>query len=112
MGHSVTQTKNVSEMTAQKIDSEIRLIVDGCYDQAQEILKTNLDKLHVLAGALLEYETLSGEEIGALLRGESIVRTSDAEAKRAERPSTVPTTGKKTAPLTTVTCTRVIGYPI
>ncbi|MCZ6721492.1 MAG: ATP-dependent zinc metalloprotease FtsH [Proteobacteria bacterium] len=98
LGHSVTQTKNVSEMTAQKIDSEIRLIVDGCYDQAQEILKTNLDKLHVLAGALLEYETLSGEEIGALLRGESIVRTSDAEAKRAERPSTVPTTGKKTAP--------------
>ncbi len=98
LGHSVTQTKNVSEMTAQKIDSEIRLIVDSCYDQAQEILKTNLDKLHVLAGALLEYETLSGEEIGALLRGESIVRTSDAEAKRAERPSTVPTTGKKTAP--------------
>jgi cell division protease FtsH len=98
LGHSVTQTKNISESTAQKIDSEIRLIVDTCYNRAQEILKTNLDKLHVLAGGLLEYETLSGDEIEALLRGESVVRTNDAETKKSERPSTVPTTGKKSAP--------------
>jgi cell division protease FtsH len=99
LGHSITQTKNVSELTAQKIDAEIRKIVDLCYARARQILTDNLDQLHRLAKALLEYETLTGEDVQSVLRGEAISRTDEAaEAGAAERPSTLPQAGKKTGP--------------
>jgi cell division protease FtsH len=70
LGHSITQSKNVSEATAQKIDQEIRRIVEGGYQTARRMLTERLESLHALARALLEHETLNGEEIGAILRGE------------------------------------------
>jgi cell division protease FtsH len=76
LGHSITQTKHVSEATAQLIDSEIRKIVDEGYSTAWSIISNDLDKLHDLANALLEHETLTGEEIGAVLRGEPLPRSS------------------------------------
>ena len=57
----------MSDETNKLIDSEIRTLVDGAHARATEILKSNEDKLHLLAQALLEYETLSGEEIRALM---------------------------------------------
>ncbi len=96
LGHSVTQTQNLSEATAQVIDAELRKIVDNSYERAHTILTENIDELHTLAKALLEYETLSGEEISALLRGESIVRPSDEEPpKDSGRPASVPVSRKK-----------------
>ncbi len=97
LGHSVTQTKNISENTAEAIDAEIRRIVDEAYGRARKILEDNLDQLHTLAKALLEYETLTGEEIRALLKGEPIVRPSADEQppKDAGRRSSVPSSGSK-----------------
>ena len=97
LGHSVATHKNISETTAQTIDSEIRSIVEGAYARARSVLTEKIDQLHMLAKGLLEYETLGGDEIRALLRGESIVRTSadDAGGSRPRdggRRASVPTT--------------------
>ncbi|MCB2053378.1 MAG: cell division protein FtsH, partial [Geminicoccaceae bacterium] len=70
LGHSVTQQKNVSEATAQKIDTEIRRIVETGYKRAREVLEEHLALLHELSSKLLEHETLTGDEIRAILRGE------------------------------------------
>ena len=94
LGHSVAQRKNISERTAQMIDEEIRVLVDEAEATARRILTDNLDQLHLLAKALLEYETLSGEEIKALLRGETITRKED-EPPSSDRgtASPIPTSG-------------------
>jgi cell division protease FtsH len=92
LGHSVTQRKNVSDETAKLIDQEVRRIVEQGETTAREILSKNLDGLHVVAKALLEYETLSGEEVQALLRGEKIRQASNDSDKPKPR-SSVPTAG-------------------
>ena len=63
LGRSVTQTQSVSESVAQKIDKEIRKLVDEGYNQAKQILSSKIEDLHKIAKALLTYETLTGEEI-------------------------------------------------
>jgi cell division protease FtsH len=67
LGRSVTQTQNMSEETAKKVDSEIKKIVDQGYKRAQSVLTDKIDDLHKLAKALLIYETLSGDEIRDLI---------------------------------------------
>ncbi len=69
LGHSVARTQNVSEHTAQKIDLEVRKLVQAAYDEARRILSERIEDLHALAKALLEFETLSGEEITNALQG-------------------------------------------
>ena len=91
LGHSVARTQNISEKTAEKIDVEMRRIVEEGYATASKIVKTGIDDLHVLAKGLLEYETLSGAEIDLLLKGEQLDR-EDAEAKDPTE-SAVPTSG-------------------
>jgi cell division protease FtsH len=100
LGHSITQTKHVSEATAQLIDSEIRKIVDEGYSTAWSIISNDLDKLHDLANALLEHETLTGEEIGAVLRGDPMPKSTGPSdvppgatapsGKRGSVPATAP----------------------
>jgi cell division protease FtsH len=80
LGHSVARTQNVSEETARKIDSEVRKLVDGGLADARRILTEKLDDLHSLAKALLEFETLSGDEIIGVLKG---VRPKRDEAEPA-----------------------------
>src|SRR6266849_2174554 len=98
LGHSVTQRKNVSDATARVIDEEIRRIVDEGEQAAREILTARLDELHALAKGLLEYETLSADEIRRLIKGERIVRGSSAgpaaEEARPGRRSSVPPSGR------------------
>jgi cell division protease FtsH len=100
LGHSVSRQQNVSEQTAQKIDSEIRRIVDATYQKAKEILTTRLNDLHTLARGLLEYETLTGDEIVALLKGIPPVRTpyEEPETPRTPPQATVPTVGRPRGP--------------
>jgi cell division protease FtsH len=81
LGHSVARTQNISAETAKKIDEEIRRLVQGGFDEARRILTTRLEDLHTLAKSLLEYETLSGEEIIKVLQGIPPVR-EDREEKR------------------------------
>ena len=70
LGHSVTRTQNTSDETQSKIDSETRKFVDEGYKKAESIIRENIDDLHIIANGLLEYETLSGDEIEALLKGD------------------------------------------
>lgn len=68
LGHSVGSPRTISEATAQLIDQEVRRIIDEAHQKASSILTEHLDSLHQLAQALIEYETLTGEEIGELLK--------------------------------------------
>jgi cell division protease FtsH len=97
LGHSVSRTQNVSEATAQKIDAEIHRIIDECYAKAKDILTTNQAELNLLARGLLEYETLTGDEIIALLKGIPPVRTPYEDPVlpgRGEGTTSVPNAGK------------------
>ncbi|MDO1559581.1 ATP-dependent zinc metalloprotease FtsH [Brevundimonas sp. 2R-24] len=67
LGHSVARTQNVSEETARIIDAEVKRLVGEGHDEARRILTERRDDLETLAKALLEYETLSGDEIRDLL---------------------------------------------
>ena len=85
LGHSVARTQNVSEDTAQKIDLEVRRLVQAGYDEAKSILTAKLEDLHTLAKALLEYETLSGDEIINVIKGVKPDR-DDVEPKQLPGP--------------------------
>ena len=102
LGHSVTQHKNVSDATTRLIDEEIRNLIDEAESTARRILTEERDNLDVVSKALLEYETLSGEEIQALLRGETISRPEEngwpKDTPSGGRKSSVPTAGKKGTP--------------
>jgi cell division protease FtsH len=99
LGHSVTQNKNVSEATAREIDNEIKSVIDHAYSEARRILTERLADLHALAKGLLEYETLSGDEIQAVLRGEKIVRKVVDEPMADNRRASVPTAAPPRADL-------------
>ncbi len=95
LGHSVSRTQNISGATAKIIDEEIRRFVEEGYAKARQILTDRLDDLHVIGRALLEYETLSGDEIKALLRGEKIVRETPEDTQTPSTPaSSVPSAGR------------------
>ncbi|MDA1327037.1 MAG: cell division protein FtsH, partial [Proteobacteria bacterium] len=96
LGHSVSQQKNVSEDTARIIDEEVRRLVDEGMRFAEKILSEKRSDLDAIANALLEFETLSGDEIKGLLRGEPIVRP-DADEPPPDRRgrSSVPTSGSR-----------------
>jgi len=94
LGHSVARHQNMSEETQRLIDSEVRRIVDEGYETAKTILTDDIDELHVIAKGLLEYETLSGDEIKGLLKGIPPVRDLDDNVKPEGGPiSSVPKTG-------------------
>ena len=74
LGHSVAQRKNVSDATAELIDQEVREIVEAGENKAREVLTEHRKSLDLLAKALLEYETLTGDEVDSLLKGKDVVR--------------------------------------
>ena len=94
LGMSVARTQNVSEATAQKIDSEIRRLVETGYSEATRILTDRKDDLEALAQGLLEYETLSGDEIRDLLDGKPPVRESGEGQGGGRASAAVPSAGK------------------
>jgi cell division protease FtsH len=94
LGHSVTRNQNVSEATSQKIDAEIRKLVEAGHAMATRIIKNKQKELETLAKGLLEFETLSGEEIKELLNGKRPNRDSSTPPSSAEPVSSVPATGK------------------
>jgi cell division protease FtsH len=98
LGHSVTQNKNVSEATAREIDGEIKDIIDRAYNKARRLLTENVEELHRLARGLLEHETLSGDEIRTVLRGEPVIRKVVDEPAPESRRASVPTSGRPASP--------------
>jgi cell division protease FtsH len=99
LGHSVSQQKNVSESTAQTIDSEIRRLIDAAYTEAKDILTNSHEAFVAIAEGLLEYETLTGEEIKAIIRGEKPARDIGDDTPPT-RGSSVPKAGPKKEPKT------------
>jgi cell division protease FtsH len=95
LGHSVTQNKNVSEATAREIDNEIKTMIDFAYSEASRILTERRHDLEALAQGLLEYETLSGDEIQAVLRGEKITRKVNDDPMPDQRRTSVPTSAPR-----------------
>ncbi len=69
LGHSVTQHKAISDDTANAIDEEIRSIIDRNYQRTEKILRENMDKLHIMAEALIKYETIDSDQITDILEG-------------------------------------------
>jgi cell division protease FtsH len=93
LGYQVSRQQSISEETSRKIDGEIRRLVEGGYAEAQHILETKRADLEVLAKGLLEFETLTGDEITDLLAGKRPVRESIIEPT-TPRSSAVPPAGK------------------
>ncbi|TBR40659.1 ATP-dependent zinc metalloprotease FtsH [Dyella terrae] len=69
LGRAVTQHKNVSDETARKIDEEVRAILNRAYARTEKLLTENIDKLHVMAEALLQYETIDAHQIDEIMSG-------------------------------------------
>jgi cell division protease FtsH len=69
LGRSVTKTTNMSEETMRKVDSEVRRIIDEQYSIARRLIEENADKMHAMAGALLEWETIDGDQIQDIMSG-------------------------------------------
>jgi cell division protease FtsH len=69
LGRSVTRHKQVSDVTAHVIDEEVRNLIDTCYEEAKRILLDNEDKLHLMAEALMKYETIDEDQISDIMSG-------------------------------------------
>jgi cell division protease FtsH len=93
LGYSIGRQQNVSEATAQKIDAEVRRLVEAGLADAMRILTDKRQDLERLAKGLLEYETLTGVEIVELLKGHAPVRDTSDDHEPPLRGSPVPTTG-------------------
>jgi cell division protease FtsH len=76
LGREIQQHKNVSEETAQAIDNEIRAIVLAAERRATQVLTDNMEQLHKLANALLEYETIHGDDMPRLFAGKALLKVS------------------------------------
>jgi cell division protease FtsH len=87
------QGSHVSDATQKIVDSEIKRFVEDGYDKAQSVIRENIDDLHTLALALLEYETLTGDEMLGLLEGQSPIRPNDDDADKPKNTG-VPSAGK------------------
>ncbi len=85
LGKSVTQSKNMSEETAKLVDAEIKSLVVGGYEGAKKLLQEHKEDWEKLSEALMEYETLTGEEIKDLLAGKEISKSGDAPVAEEKR---------------------------
>jgi cell division protease FtsH len=69
LGRSVTKTTNMSEQTMQKVDAEVRRIIDAQYKLARDLIEEHSDKMHAMATALLEWETIDADQIDDIMAG-------------------------------------------
>ena len=93
LGHSVAQRKNVSDATAELIDQEVKEIIEAGQRKAREVLTENRDSLDRLAKALLEHETLTGDQVALLVKGKDFMKKSSVDQKSPS--SSVPSVGGK-----------------
>jgi cell division protease FtsH len=96
LGHSVTQRKQVSDDTAHAIDEEVRRIVDHNYEVARKLLEDNVDKLHLMAKALVKYETIGDAQIKDIMAGKEPRPPEDWDDTPTPKPETAPPKPEKT----------------
>jgi cell division protease FtsH len=100
LGRSVTTHKNISEATMQKVDVEIRRIIDQQYALARHLIETHRDKIEAMTHALLEWETIDADQINDIMDGNPPRPPKPSQAKQAPKP---PADQAPTAPATTPT---------
>jgi cell division protease FtsH len=83
LGREIMRQTNVSEETARTIDGVVRALVEENYDRAKKILEEHMDQLHLLAKALIKYETLDSKDIDRVMKGKQLHR----DEKEARKPS-------------------------
>src|SRR5689334_4148892 len=93
LGRSVTQHKQVSDGTAHAIDEEVRRVVDSNYKRAKEILVTALDKLHIMAEALIKYETIDEQQLKDIMEGRTPRPPTDWDDTLTNKPPKAPSEG-------------------
>jgi cell division protease FtsH len=93
LGRSVTQHKQVSDVTAHAIDEEIRHVIEANYKRAREILVAALDKLHLMAEALIKYETLGDEQLKDIMEGRPPKPPADWDEALSNKPPMSPAEG-------------------
>ncbi|MBC8025972.1 MAG: ATP-dependent zinc metalloprotease FtsH, partial [Steroidobacteraceae bacterium] len=99
LGRQVTQHKQVSDETAHVIDEEIRRVIDLSYKRAKEILETNLDKLHIMADALVKYETIDETQIKDIMNGRPAKPPADWDESAGAPPPKRPESDAGGAPI-------------
>ena len=99
LGRSITKQVNVSEQTMQKVDHEIRKIIDEQYANAHQLIEDNQDKMHAMAKALLEWETIDADQIDDIMNGKPPRPPKDWTPAPA-KPGTPPPVNTDGAPAT------------
>jgi cell division protease FtsH len=99
LGRQVTQHKQVSDETAHVIDEEIRRVIDLNYKRAKEVLETNLDKLHIMADALVKYETIDETQIKDIMNGKPVKPPADWDESAGAPPPKRPENDAGGAPI-------------
>lgn len=84
LGRDIARDRNYSEEVAFAIDKEVRKIIDASYNKAKELLEQNIDKLHLIAGSLMEKETLEADEFTALMEGKTVEEVKAEKKAREE----------------------------
>lgn len=100
LGRDLAMHKNFSEKTAERIDEEVKKIIERCFERARQVIESNSDKLKRIAALLLEKEILSSDEINAIINGKSSRPRSAAiratpEAEKESQPEINQSEGKK-----------------
>src|SRR5262244_1940438 len=90
LGRSVTQHKQVSDVTAHAIDEEVRRLIDSNYRRAKEILDSNLDKLHKMSEALIKFETIDEEQLKDIMAGRTPKPPAGWDDSLSNKPPTAP----------------------
>ncbi|HUG58460.1 MAG TPA: cell division protein FtsH, partial [Candidimonas sp.] len=96
LGRSVTKTTHVSEATMQKVDLEIRAIIDEQYTVARKIIEGNRDKMEAMTAALLEWETIDADQIEDIMQGRP-PRAPQPPASHNDTPGSTPSAGVPSA---------------
>jgi cell division protease FtsH len=93
LGREIQHRREVSEQTAQLVDAEVKRVITAAYDRAKQVLSENMELLHTIAGALLERETLTREDILVIARGETLAplaRGTGPSSPKAPEPAPKP----------------------
>src|SRR5579883_1603852 len=99
LGRSVTQHKQVSDGTAHAIDEEVRRVIESNYQRARQILTSSIDKLHIMAEALIKYETIDEEQLKDIMAGKPPRPPAGWDDALTNKPPTKPTAGQPVAPI-------------
>ncbi len=90
LGREITRQTNISEETARKIDGVVRKLIEENYDRAKDILEKHMDQLHLLAKALIKYETLDTTDIDRVMEGKKPILIKDEEPLPSSKQDTPP----------------------